>query len=448
MQLALAQEQSPVFGRRYTVEGTLARGSSGTVYRARDSRTGAPVALKVLERRPGVPGTSSEVTAVQFAREAALLARVRHPNVVSVLEYGREGDAAFVAMELVEGTTLQALVASGSLTPARLVAILDRVCEGVACAHDAGVIHRDLKPANILVAADGTVKVVDFGLAKEVGDAVSMTGDGLLLGTPLYMAPEQIRGRPLDRRCDVYAVGVCLYEGLAGRPPFARPQTAATLMAHLNEQVPPLQTFAPDLALPATADLVVARCLAKARADRFNSLHEVRAALDLLAAALDDPAADAAAVRLLTPAPGREARQRVSVGAALTAALLFSGAAAFGYVVIQGAAAILVSTAPPPPLATVEAPPEAQPQPAEPFEPVQFWQGPVESPPEPARTETPAPEAPVPRARRPVPARPAPVDPPVVEGPLEAPEPTVPAEPAFPRHGTDLKNPFHNVERR
>ena len=200
----------------------LGRGGMGYVYRARQRALDREVALKVLasdpERRAGF--------AERFAREAKALARLSHPNLVAVHDYGQDGPLAWLVMEYVDGSNLRELIRAGKLDPAEALSLVPRICDALQFAHDHGVVHRDVKPENILVDREGGVKIADFGLAKLIGTpaaVVSLTGTQDVLGTLRYMAPEQL-DRPLevDHRADIYSLGVVFYEMLTGEVPMGR----------------------------------------------------------------------------------------------------------------------------------------------------------------------------------------------------------------------------------
>lgn len=448
-----APAADPLVNGRFRLEAPVGTGSSGVVYRALDLETGRDVAVKILTL--GTLRTDHDNVVQQFLKEADLLARLQHPNTVRVLDYGSDDGRPYVAMEYFDGTTLEDLIQAGDLTPKRLLCIVRSVCQALAEAHTGGLIHRDLKPENILVSTDGEnrVKVVDFGLAKEVGDAVSMTGDGLLLGTPLYMAPEQIRGRPLDRRCDIYALGAILYAGVTGRPPFDRKQTAATLMAHLNDPVPPMGTFV-DTPVPRLLEEVVLRCLRKARSDRFDSVDALEHALDACVRVLDDPQADEeVSLRMFVPSATPRATS-INWTTLLTGALALGSLLVFGYVVAQGVQAVQLATNSPqtshdPVVTRPSPPPEQMPPP---------WENPFFGPDIPPPYDAPV----VPQFGK-TEVSPKPLAPseasttaiqPATEGPLnepaplaEPPAPERPARPRFPVGNTDLKNPFDELEK-
>jgi serine/threonine-protein kinase len=224
---------TPSFSR-FEILGTLGQGATAVVYRARDRVLGREVAVKVLRDLAGLTETARE----RFRREAKAAAGLAHPNVVAVHDAGEENGRPYLVMELVEGRPLGDLLKDGGR--AALLGILEKAARGVAAAHARGVVHRDLKPANILVTAAGEPKVGDFGLAHVLETRSELTRTGTALGTPLYMAPEQVEGRPeqITPRTDVYALGAILYEALAGRPPHSG-ETLAELYRKIVRDDPP-----------------------------------------------------------------------------------------------------------------------------------------------------------------------------------------------------------------
>jgi eukaryotic-like serine/threonine-protein kinase len=269
----------------YEITGALGAGGMGEVYRARDTRLDRDVAIKIL---PAAFAADAD-RLMRFTREAKTLASLNHPHIAQI--YGIEHDA--LVMELVDGEDLSRRIARGPLPVGEALAIARQIAEALEAAHEQGVIHRDLKPANIKVRDDGTVKVLDFGLAKAVagdGSGVSsdalnsptmtspaMTAMGVILGTAAYMAPEQAKGRAADRRADVWAFGVVLHEMLTGQPLFAGGDVTDTLVAVLSREpdpsVLPAQT-------PAAVRRLLARCLAKDRKARLDSMGAARLELD------------------------------------------------------------------------------------------------------------------------------------------------------------------------
>ncbi|MFO0649199.1 MAG: serine/threonine-protein kinase [Polyangiales bacterium] len=270
---------------RFKVLGLVAKGGMGKVYKAEQSPLGRIVAVKVLH--PNYSGDGDPEFSKRFTLEASVVSRLKHPNTVTVYDYGETADGVyFMAMEYLEGKTLHRLIREeGSLEVGRALHILVQVARSLREAHGQGVIHRDLKPANIfLIRHDDDsdfVKVLDFGLVKNLdeNDGESLTKTGLFMGSPKYMAPEQIRGDRVTPATDVYALGVILFEMLAGKVPYDRPNSANLLLAHVNEPVPTIQSVNPLVSVPAAIEEITYRCMAKAPEDRFQSMEELIAAI-------------------------------------------------------------------------------------------------------------------------------------------------------------------------
>jgi len=299
----------------YRVGELLGRGSMGDVYRADDVRLGRSVALKVL-----VPGLGAEDG---LLRESRLAAGLDHPNVIPIFEAGDDDGRLFIAMRYVAGGDLRALLRRESkLTPARAIAIAAQVADALDAAHRRGLVHRDVKPSNVLLDdADGREHcyLADFGLTQRAAEADH--ADGHLVGTVAYVAPEQIRGDPIDGRADQYALAGLLFECLTGTAPFDGRSDVAVIFAHLEEPVPPASGRDPSL--PAAIDAVLARGMAKDPGERFASCTElVRAAGTALG--VDGTAARPRRLRRLLPA----ALAVVALAAAAVALLDSGGAAA------------------------------------------------------------------------------------------------------------------------
>ncbi|WP_253982807.1 protein kinase domain-containing protein [Pyxidicoccus xibeiensis] len=267
-----ATEQGELFAGRYEMLGLLGRGGMGAVYRARDTLVGDLVALKVLE----LGSTPAPEWLERFRREVRLARRVSHRHVARTFDLGEHAGRLFLSMEYVEGETLQTVLdRERALAPARAARIALALCEGLAAAHAAGVVHRDLKPANVLVEAGGRVVLTDFGIARATaGDTASSTQG--LVGTPLYMSPEQLEGGEVDARADLYAMGLVLYQLLTGEPPFTGESAMAVAVARLRQPPPDprLRAEVPD----ALAELVL-RCLSREREARPDGAHAVAVAL-------------------------------------------------------------------------------------------------------------------------------------------------------------------------
>jgi eukaryotic-like serine/threonine-protein kinase len=305
-----------VLDGRYRVLGPIGQGAMGSVYRAEHLKLGRVVAVKVMNEQ--VPNEMSSRR--RFDREAAAMAKLEHPHCASVLDVGVHGDQPFVVMEFVSGQSLDALVAEGPLPIPRAVEITRQVLFGLAHAHEHGIIHRDIKPSNIVLSQKAGVgdhvKILDFGLAKLSQETSNLT-IGFIVGTPSYMAPEQIRGLALDQRVDVYACGVLLFELLTGTKPFRAPSgdPLAVCMAHLNDAAPRLADALPGRDFGAL-EQVVTHALAKDRDRRFSSAGAFANAL--VAAVPGRPSAPQMAVP--GPGPGRPPASQEAATAALAPA--------------------------------------------------------------------------------------------------------------------------------
>jgi WD40 repeat protein len=262
----------------------LGQGGMGVVYRAEDQRLGRQVALKLL--RPDVVGTDE--MRVRFMREARTAAAVTHAGIATIFDVVEDPDGICIAMELVAGPTLRKVLEQGALDPDRALKIATEIAAALAKAHQAGIVHRDLKPENVIVGEGDHPKILDFGLARfvkagEPADALEQTDmmvttEGKIVGTPLYMSPEQARGESLDARTDVFSFGVTFFEMLCGRRPFEGRSVMAVTVAIL-ESTPPSPSSINE-AVPGALDRIVARCLAKNRADRYASAVELLADLN------------------------------------------------------------------------------------------------------------------------------------------------------------------------
>ncbi|MDP1850689.1 MAG: protein kinase [Solirubrobacteraceae bacterium] len=264
----------------YRLQSLIARGGMGVVYIAEDVRMGRTVALKVLASELA----ENERFRARFLHESRVAGAVNHPNVIPVYDAGEADGLLYISMRYVEGTDLRGLLQNeGALELDRTVSIVGQSASALAATHARDLIHRDVKPANILLvprtSEDGVdhVYLSDFGLAKNLGTLGGLTKTGQFMGTVGYVAPEQIRGKDVDRRTDVYALGCVLFECLTGRPPFRRKDDFATIMAHVND-APPLVSELRERT-PAAIDEVVAQALAKAPEDRFDSCEDLGRAL-------------------------------------------------------------------------------------------------------------------------------------------------------------------------
>jgi serine/threonine protein kinase len=267
-----------VIDRRYQIVERVSEGAMGVVYRAVRLKLDRPVAVKVMHA--SLPGAMEGKK--RFEREAQLMARLDHPHVVSIIDFGLHGDKPFVVMELVRGRSLhEVLVEQGKFEIPRAVDVMRQVLSGLAHAHEQGVIHRDIKPANIMLTPKAPLgvhaRILDFGLARMLGGSTSLS-NGVAVGTPSYMAPEQARGDALDARVDIYAAGVVLFEMLTGKKPLTASDPIQILKRQVEDPPPRLADIAPGEF--GALEGVVARALAKAPADRFPSAVAMAEALD------------------------------------------------------------------------------------------------------------------------------------------------------------------------
>jgi len=286
-------DNDPLLGRvldgKYTLLSVLGRGGMGVVYKAHQKSLERSVALKLMM---GVEPERENEFQRRFFLEAATAAKLKHPNTITVFDYGSttiDGERVYyITMELLDGVTLSQVLSKGALAPVRAVNIAMQICRSLREAHAAGIVHRDLKPGNVMLVkqdADDSegdadfVKVLDFGLAKTRGGTATtgsqLTKAGTFLGSPRYVAPEQIEGKPIDGRADIYSFGCVLYRMLSGRVPFDGNQAVEVMLKHLHDPVPPLATAG----VPASFEALVRSCLEKKAADRPRSMDDVIAGL-------------------------------------------------------------------------------------------------------------------------------------------------------------------------
>ncbi|MGH9804809.1 MAG: protein kinase domain-containing protein [Candidatus Acidiferrales bacterium] len=277
VEFSLTEATLTALQQRYELLTELGRGGMGAVYKARDLETGDVVAVKVL-----LPEIAARADIVERFKSELLLARkVTHKNVCRVHDLNRFGAVAAISMEYIEGESLRSLLGRPQGVSLRYgLEILRQVLAGLAEAHAQGVVHRDLKPENILLARDGTVKLMDFGIARSLDSA--QTGTGLLIGTPRYMSPEQAEGKPADARSDLYALGLIMYEMFTGQHPYKSDTPVGYAMKQVHETPPPARRFEPDL--PERIERAIERCLEKNPKKRFQSVGELEAALSEQAA--------------------------------------------------------------------------------------------------------------------------------------------------------------------
>jgi len=363
------------FGQ-YTLLEQIGGGGMATVYKAYQPRMDRFVALKVVRADISADPRFRE----RFDREARTIARLEHRYILPVYDFGETEGVPYLVMRYTNSGTLGDIIAHGPLTPPRAIRYIGQVAEALAYTHTRNIIHRDIKPANVLLSADDHVLLTDFGIAKMVAGVTAMTADGAALGTPYYMAPEQIRAQPVDARTDIYALGIVLYECLVGDPPFVAETPWAVLDMHVHEPLPPPRAGNP--AIGEALELVLLRATNKDPADRFQTAEDFAVALTAAiepSSAIDSapkphsiaiggapprtaqpaaepsgniPASAAPATVLLTKAvpatppagaPPAAKRRRIPIWAALAAALV---AAAIGYRLLPLSQPAQISTSP------------------------------------------------------------------------------------------------------
>ena len=301
-------EAGRLLAGRYRLEELVASGGMAQVWQGTDEVLRRRVAVKLLH-----PHLAADATFVaRFRQEAVAAARLAHPSIVSIYDTCSDGGVEAIVMELVVGRTLRERLDDPTpIDPWQAAGLAAQVAEALEAAHRAGLVHRDVKPANVLLSNDGRVKVADFGIAKAVAEA-DLTQPGLMVGTAKYLAPEQVRGEPVDPRTDIYSLGVVLYEMLCGRAPFVADTDAATALARLHRD--PLRPRQVRAGVPKALEDVVCRAMAREPADRFESAADLRAAL-LAGGATSAPEPDLTSTNLVA-APGHTTASPRPAGAA------------------------------------------------------------------------------------------------------------------------------------
>lgn len=257
----------------FLVEFEVGHGGMGVVYRCHDDKTNRPVALKILH--PYYRG-DRELTR-RFEREAEVIATLTHPNIAKLYQFGKWEERPYIVMEWINGVNLQSLLQEKyQLNLEYAIELIHQISGALAYAHDMGIVHRDLKPSNIMVRPDDTVSLIDFGLAW-LDDTASITRPNSLIGTPLYMSPEQIQGDKVDTRTDIYSLGTIFYEMLLGSPPFGEVASQAVFHQHLYGEPPPLSEKNPTI--PISVETVIFKALQKSPNQRFASAYEFSSAL-------------------------------------------------------------------------------------------------------------------------------------------------------------------------
>jgi len=405
-------------GQRYEILGEAGHGSMGNVYKARDRETGETVALKLL--KPEI--ASDQAMMDRFKNELLFARKITHKNVCRVYEFNRIGGIAYTSMEFVEGESLRSVLNRfGGLPQRKATDLALQICSGLKEAHAQGIVHRDLKPENVMIDAQGNVKIMDFGIARSMEAGTRLTGS--MVGTPAYMAPEQVAGKPVDYRTDIYSLGLILYEMFTGTPAFAADNSIAVALKQMREEPPPPHEIEPGI--PVGTERAILKSLEKDPARRFQSIADLESNLRSAASVAPPPRTPASAItnanrvstglpRAITapqPAPRRTSPfVWVLLGALLVVGAL-SGLHWFG--VVQAANQIQ--------------PPAA---PATPKPPDFAYEHPAPTPVEPPEAESKAPSTKLA---------------PVVHAKIPAPQPAKPATPdVFPRMETGpLRKNYH-----
>src|ERR1044071_6805020 len=314
----------------YEVLAHIGAGGMGDVWRARDKRIGRDVAVKVLPEAYA-PG---DERVRRFEQEARAAGALNHPGLVTIFDVGTIDGSPYIVMELLEGETLRDAIGDVKTSPLALRKTIDygiQIASALAVAHEKGIIHRDLKPENIFITSESRVKILDFGLAKLAPEAHDdrdktgkhLTSTGMVVGTPGYMSPEQVRAKPLDHRTDIFSLGAVLYEMLSGQRAFDRESAVETMTAVLNDEPAPLTTLMPNVPLALAA--IVQHCMEKNPRERFQSARDLAFQLRLL------PEFQNSVTDSLRAVPGpaaEEKKRRLTYRAAIAAVAVLALAAA------------------------------------------------------------------------------------------------------------------------
>jgi hypothetical protein len=298
-------------GVRYEILGEAGHGSMGNVYKARDRETGETVALKLL--KPEI--ASDQAMMDRFKNELLFARKITHKNVCRVYEFNRVAGIAYTSMEFVEGESLRSVLNRfGGLPQRKATDLALQICSGLKEAHAQGIVHRDLKPENVMIDAQGNVKIMDFGIARSMEAGTRLTGS--MVGTPAYMAPEQVAGKPVDYRTDIYSLGLMLYDMFTGVPAFSADNSIAVALKQMREDPPPPHEIEPNI--PVGTERAILKCLEKDPAKRFHSIAELESNLRA--------GVPAASPRPLGPATTNNSN-RVSTGIPRAAAVASAAAA-------------------------------------------------------------------------------------------------------------------------
>ncbi len=325
-------ERGAIFARRFEIIEEIGQGGMGTVYKAYDNKIREVVALKLLK-----PEIASDLEVIErFRNEIKLARQVAHRHVCRMYDLGEEWLTIYISMEYVPGEDLKSFIRrSGHLTEAKAVGLAKQIAEGLAEAHRLGVVHRDLKPQNVMIDKDGNAKIMDFGIARSL-HTKGVTGTGVIIGTPEYMAPEQAEGGDVDRRVDLYALGAILFEMVTGRVPFEGATPLSIVLKHRSE--PPVDPTSINAQISAGLSRIILKCLAKSRDDRYASATEVLEDLNAVEAGLPMTRQTTARPRPATartkPLTDREITVKFNLKKALIEGAVVLGLAALGIVIL------------------------------------------------------------------------------------------------------------------
>ena len=297
---------------RYKIISEIGQGAMGVVYKAVDPIIDRTVAIKTINLN--LSRQELEEYEARFQQEIKAAGRLNHPNIVTIYDVGKTEQVAYMAMEFLEGKELKDMIATGQIPPAdQIVDIISQVADGLSFAHQQDIVHRDVKPSNIMVMKGGIAKITDFGIARLPNSAVK-TMTGLILGSPRYMSPEQVIGKAIDARSDIFSLGVVLYEALTGVAPFDGDNVNAIMYATVNTTPPP--PSAHSRGVPAMLDLIVAKAMAKLLEDRYQSIKELADDLREVRRQMDSSRPREALKAVTAPPTGRPAAEKVLVDTA------------------------------------------------------------------------------------------------------------------------------------
>ena len=329
--LNLSSTALAALSQRYEILASAGHGNMGNVYKARDRETGETVALKLL--KPEI--ASDQVMMDRFKNELLFARKITHKNVCRVYEFNRLGGIAYTSMEFVEGESLRSVLNRfGGLPQRKATDLALQICSGLKEAHAQGIVHRDLKPENVMIDAQGNVKIMDFGIARSMEAGTRLTGS--MVGTPAYMAPEQVAGKPVDYRTDIYSLGLMLYEMFTGTPAFRADNPVAVALKQMREEPVPPREVEPNI--PVLAERVILKCLEKEPERRFQSVADLESALRSPAPVMPPPQPISAAATTnhdwsrppRTAVPVRLARKRRSAIVWFLVSLIAFGAVLSG----------------------------------------------------------------------------------------------------------------------